>query len=205
MRHTLLAVPLLLLWAGVPRRAQGQNKEISVNYSYVVYNPAKSIADSRDLNGGGGSAGFNFGDYLTLKGEFEAYSTTTVTFHLQPTPNSAGGTFNTKADMFTYLFGPQVSIPASRKRFFFEGLFGGADTNAYANLFNAAGVTGLKASNNGFAMAMGGGMDFVVAKHIAIRPVQFDYFLTRYEWKPIGINNQSNFRYQAGIVFALGG
>jgi len=31
-----------------------------------------------------------------------------------------------------------------------------------------------------------------------------DYFLTRYEWKPIGINNQSNFRYQAGVVFAFG-
>ena len=204
MRYSLLVFLVLLSFAAVSQRLQGQSKEVSVNYSYVVYNPAKSIADNRDLNGGGGSVGFNFGDYLTLKGEFEAYKTTTLTFHLPSTPNSPAGTFESNADMFTYLFGPQINIPANRKRFFFEGLFGGADTNAYANLFKAAGVTGLKASNNGFAFAMGGGMDFVVTKHIAIRPVQFDYFLTRYEWKPIGINNQSNFRYQAGVVFGFG-
>jgi len=204
VRTLPLVLPVLLSLAGVSQPAQAQNKELTLNYSYVVYNPAKSIAGNRNLNGGGGSAGFNIGDYLTLKAEFEAYRTTTLTFHLPATANSPSGTFETKGDMFTYLFGPQINIPASKKRFFLEGLFGGADTNAYANLFKAAGVTGLKATNNGFAMAMGGGLDFVVAKHIAIRPVQFDYFLTRYEWKSIGINNQSNFRYQAGVVFAFG-
>lgn len=205
VKPKLLVMVALSLWACAPGRLHGQNKEVSANYSLIVYNPAKSIAESRNLNGGGGSIGYNLGDYLTLKAEFEATSSTTFTFHLQATPNSQSGTFNTKGDMFTYLAGPQINIPGNRRRFFAEALFGGAYTNAYANLFKAADVTGLKATNNGFAMAIGGGIDFVVAKHIAIRPIQFDYFLTRYEWKPLGINNQSNFRYQAGMVFAFGG
>jgi hypothetical protein len=38
---------------------------------------------------------------------------------------------------------------------------------------------------------------------MAIRPLQCDYFLTRYEWKPLGISNQSNFRYETGILHAF--
>ena len=42
-------------------------------------------------------------------------------------------------------------------------------------------------------MAVGGGLDIAIAEHVALRPIQFDYFMTRYEWKALGINNQSNF------------
>lgn len=195
---------LLVLSICVSKPVSAQSKEASVNYSLIVYNPAKSIAGDRDLNGGGGSFGLNYGQYFTLKGEFQGYTTTTLTYHLPPTQNSAGGTFSTQGNMFTYLFGPQFNFPMNRKRLFGEALLGGAYTNAYANLFKAASVTGLSAENNGFAMAFGGGFDFAVRKHIAVRPIQFDYFMTRYEWKSLGINNQSNFRYQAGVVFEFG-
>jgi hypothetical protein len=184
--------------------AFAQSKEVFLNYSLVVYNPAESLTGSRNLNGGGGSFAINYGEYFALKGEFEGYATTTLTFHLPPTENSAAGTFSTQGNMFTYLFGPQFNYVANRKRLFGEALFGGAYTNVYANLFKAADVMGLSANNNGFAMAFGGGLDFAVAKHVAVRPVQFDYFMTRYEWKSLGINNQSNFRYQAGVVLEFG-
>jgi outer membrane immunogenic protein len=184
--------------------APAQSKEASVNYSLIVYNPAKSLAGDRDLNGGGGSFGLTYGQILTLKGEFQGYATTTLTYHLPPTTNSPGGMFSTQGNMFTYLFGPQFNYVMTRKRLFGEALFGGAYTNAYANLFKAAEVTGLSANINGFAMAFGGGFDLGITKHVAVRPVQIDYFMTRYEWKSLGINNQSNFRYQAGLVFAFG-
>lgn len=190
--------------AGIAQSVHAQKAELSVNYGLVVYNPARSLAGNRNLNGGGGSVGFPLGDYFTLKGEFQGYATTTLTYHLPRTANSAGGTYKSQGNMFTYLFGPQVNFPMARKRFFGEALFGGANTNAYANLFKAASVTGLKASNNGFAMAIGGGLDLEISRRVGFRPAQFDYFLTRYEWKPLGINNQSNFRYQAGLVFLVG-
>ena len=98
-----------------------------------------------------------------------------------------------------------MNVPMNKKRIFGDALSGGgAYANAYANLFKAASVTGLSACNNGFAMAFGGGFDFAVLKHVGLRPGQFDYFMTRYEWKPLGFNNQSNFRYQAGVVFVFG-
>jgi hypothetical protein len=183
--------------------AHAQTYEATVNHSLMVYNPAKSLAGDRDLNGGGGSFTRNLGDYFALKAELQGYATTTLTYHVTATPGVVPrtGTFSTQAYMFTYLFGPQFNFAASRARIFGETLFGGAYTNAYAELFKAAGITSLSADNNGFAMAF----DVKIGGHTALRPAQFDYLLTRYEWKPIGINDQSNFRYQAGVVFAFGG
>jgi hypothetical protein len=189
----------LILLGSVASFAQAPKAEVSVDYSLLVYNPAKNLSGSRNLNGGGGSFVYNFGKYIGVKGEFQGYGSTTATFHL------TNGTFNTQANMFTYLFGPQVSIPTKRVRIFGETLFGGAYTNGYANLFKAAGLTSLGTDNNGFAMAFGGGVDIPAGRHIAFRVAEVDYLLTRYEWKSIGINNQSNFRYQAGVVFAFGG
>lgn len=186
--------------------AIAQGNEAALNYSLMVYNPAKNLAGSRNLNGGGGSIVHNFGEYFAVKGEFEGYGSTTLTYHVPATSGSIQLTnaFSTQANMFTYMFGPQVSTITSKGRIFGEALFGAAYTNAYVNLFKDAGVTGLSASNNGFAMAFGGGFDIPINQHLGLRPVQFDYLMTRYEWKPIGINNQSNFRYQAGIVLCWG-
>ena len=47
------------------------------------------------------------------------------------------------------------------------------------------------------------GIDVGVARHIAIRPLQAEYFLTT---APDGNNDeQNNFRYSAGVVLRLGG
>ena len=205
MKIRRLILAGLCVLAGVSQFAYAKSGETSANYSLVVYNPAKSLAGTRVLNGGGGSVGINMGDYITLKGEFEGYTTTTFTYHVKPIEGvTAGGTFESTGNLVSYLFGPQFNFPMTKKRIFGEALFGGANTGAYGNLFRAAGVTGLSAHNVGFAMAFGGGIDFRMSKHVGLRAAQIDYFLTRYEWKPIGINNQSNFRYQAGLLFAWG-
>jgi hypothetical protein len=96
-------------------------------------------------------------------------------------PAAASGTINTQANMFTYLFGPQFNLAIHKTRLFGETLFGAAYTNGYADFFKADGLTSLQPSNNGFAMAIGGGIDYQVAEYVALRPAQLDYFLTRYE------------------------
>jgi len=55
---------------------------------------------------------------------------------------------------------------------------------------------------NVFAMTAGGGVDFKISEHIAIRPVQAEYFLTTFT--DGGNNRQNNFRYSVGVVFRLG-
>jgi hypothetical protein len=58
-------------------------------------------------------------------------------------------------------------------------------------------------SETAFAMTAGGGIDVTVSRHLAVRPVQAEYFLTKF---PDGADNrQNNFRYSAGIVFRFGG
>ena len=86
-------------------------------------------------------------------------------------------------------------------------MFGGAHSNVNGNLVQACGVdctfnTSRSPSNNAFDFIIGGGIDIPVTHVIAIRPVELDYVLTRFGNSfTAGNNNQSNFRYQAGVVF----
>src|SRR5258708_1705087 len=87
-------------------------------------------------------------------------------------------------------------------------MFGGAHSNTYQNLFKAcqaACSTTTNPSNNAFDFIIGGGIDIPVGRHIAIRAAQFDYVLTRFgNGFTKGNQNQSNFRYNGGIVFRFG-
>lgn len=68
--------------------------------------------------------------------------------------------------------------------------------------FGGAHVGGGGASESGFAMTIGGGVDVKASPRVAIRLGQFDYVLTRFDG-PVSGNktSQHNFRYAAGVVF----
>jgi hypothetical protein len=206
MKKTILLISLAVTLAAVAVAQDAPKAEVSGNYSLLVYNPAKNLSGQRNLNGGGGAFVYNVGKYLGLKGEFQGYASTTATW-VVPAGNASlkPGTYSTQANMFTYLFGPQINFRMKKARVFGEGLFGGAYTNGYAQILNTAGIGNPSATNNGFAMAMGGGIDINVSKRVAFRVAEVDYFLTRFQLPVLGTNNQSNFRYNAGIVFNLGG
>jgi len=91
------------------------------------------------------------------------------------------------AKVYTYTFGPTLRVPMDKATPFVHALFGGGHATA--------GVEGASVSSNGFAYAIGGGLDLNATKNVAIRIGQFDYFGTRFESE-----NQKNFRYSAGIV-----
>jgi hypothetical protein len=53
-----------------------------------------------------------------------------------------------------------------------------------------------------FDFLVGGGIDIPVTEKITLRPTQFECLLTRFGNDfTKGNNNQSNFRYQAGVQF----
>jgi hypothetical protein len=78
--------------------------------------------------------------------------------------------------------------------------------------------TRLTASNNGFAMLAGGGLDIKINKHVYFRPLEADYYLTRASHLendlaniannvPVvtgNASNRNNFRYAAGVNFIFG-
>ncbi len=97
--------------------------------------------------------------------------------------SAGGGIFNPANRQDNFLFGPQVAAPM-RISPFVHVLFGVAH----------AAVGGL--STNSFAYAIGGGVDYKVAPHIAVRFAQVDFYMTHY-----GAGSQNEVRISTGIVF----
>jgi outer membrane immunogenic protein len=96
--------------------------------------------------------------------------------------------------VFTYLFGPRVNVRRGRVTPFTQALFGGVRTTD--------GIAQSTGAENNFAMTAGGGIDFKVSRHVSVRPIQVEYFMTKI---PDGLNNrQNNLRVGAGVVLRLG-
>jgi hypothetical protein len=196
MKKALL-IGFVLLFGSAAFAQSDTKMEVSANYSYMRFNPQNSnIISSFSLNGGGGAFSYFFTDMIGIKAEFEGYGSTTRTL-------VATGT-NVQANLFTYNVGPVIKYRQGKFQPFGEVLFGGAHSNAYVNLCNASGGCIGSPSNNAFDFIIGGGLDIPVTKSISIRPAEVDFVLTRFGNNFTGgNNNQSNFRYQAGVVFSF--
>ena len=187
--------------------AQENSKlEASVDFSYMHFVPQNNhIVQPFNLWGGGGSLVYYFGR-LGIKADLQGYATTTQRFAF-----GSGSSFcptvctgNAQANLFTYAFGPQYKFHVGRIEPFVEALGGGAHSNLFGNaLRNCTGCTiiGRSPSNNAALFIVGGGIDINLTSHITVRPGEVDYVLTRFGSAfTQGNNNQSNIRYQAGIV-----
>lgn len=169
----------------VAAQAQDERKTVDVfaGYSYVRAKPSTSGADSFSLNGGSASVAYNFNHWLSGVADFGGYHNTNIL------GSGVDGTLS------TYLFGPRVSYHHfHRVTPFGEVLFGVAHTGA--NLL------GTPNNQNAFAMTVGGGVDYRLSSHFALRPVKVDYLLTRFdEFTNSNPVNQNNLRVSTGIVF----
>jgi hypothetical protein len=218
LKYTIL-VGVALLTKTAFSQEEPSKVDLYGAYSFLRFNPALPKLQGRNFNGGGGGATFFLGKYFGVKGELMAYETATwtatfpsrlvVTPHVV-TPHGTtaivpAGTYSTRADMFTYLFGPVVRIPMKKATVFGETLFGGSNTNGYGNLERAidagGGTLSVSGNQHPFSMAVGGGLDINVSENVAIRVAELDYFLTRYTNPITSTNNQNNFRYLIGIVY----
>ena len=207
----------VLLFGTMAFAQENPKVEVSVDYSYIHANPQNNdIIKPFSLNGGGGAAAFYFSKHIGIEAEFQGYGSFTHSLVIPAGSAACPGATNclvtAQGNLFTYNVGPIVKFRSKHFEPFVEALFGGAHSNLYGNLITACGgATGCVAaskspSNNAFDFIIGGGFDIPVSKSFAIRPVQFDYVLTRFgNGFSGGNNNQSNFRYQAGIVFRFGG
>jgi hypothetical protein len=186
--RTSFAVVLLLTLAAIALPANAQNEtsklEVYGGYDYVRFNINANIAGvapsaSYNANGGGSQLEYNTNNWLGLVGDLDGYYV------------AKGST--ALAGAFSYLFGPRFNLRRSKVTPFAQVLFGGL--TATSGIGNS-GVT------SAFAMTAGGGLDCKLSKLISIRPVQAEYYLTKF---PDGLNNrQNNFRFSSGVVFRFG-
>jgi len=124
-------------------------------------NPGTSGVDGSNLNGGSASIAYNATSWLSDIADFGGYH--------------SGNILGTGVDgtLATYLFGPRVSYRRhSHFTPFGQVLFG------VAHIGGGDGLV-FSTSNNSFAMALGG-VDVNVSHRFAIRPMQVDYLLTRF-------------------------
>jgi hypothetical protein len=183
----LIAAVALLAALGIPLAAKGQNEapklEAYGGYDYVRFNvntdiPGATPSASYNANGGGGQLEYNANKWLGVVADLDGYVVT------QGRP---------LAGVFSYMFGPRVNLRRGKITPFAQVLFGGVAATS------GIGQPGIV---NAFATTVGGGLDFKVSRLISIRPLQAEYFLTKFS---DGLNNrQNNFRFGAGIVFRLG-
>ncbi len=179
--------------------------EIPLGFSMINVHPNLDPITSFNVFGGGGQVDFNFGNYFGIKADFMGY---TQGSGLRNQLEKHGFVGAANGNVFTYMFGPQVKKHTGVFQPFGEALFGAAHTNAYATILTDEGkILSGSGDNNGFAMALGGGIDLQVARHFAIRPVEVDYLLTRFTANHVSgyTANQNNFRYFGGLEFLLGG
>ena len=132
------------------------------------------------------------------------------------------GGYNVDTTVADWVAGPRVRFGHGKFMPYFQALFGGAygTTSTQVSLLPNGGailppsvvlpvnlpVTArLHASDTAFAMLVGGGVDIKFSRHVALRPIEFDYYLTRFSNPQLGDTNQNNWRYSAGVNFFIGG
>jgi hypothetical protein len=213
MKKSVVLIAGLLVCAFVLSATDEPKFETFLGYNYVRFNPGSNnnIVPSFNANGGSGQFVWNFNHWIGAAFEAGAVTNTSL----------LGGALDTTT--VHYVAGPRFSWHKhSRWMPYGEALFGGGQSFASAQIsaIQVGGpiVTPLAAlppgtpisarvqldSSSHFAMLVGGGLDIKLDKHIAFRPLGFDYYLTRLPNYFGDTSNKNNWRYMAGVNFLFG-
>ena len=136
--------------------------DIFAGYSYVRENPSTSGVNSFSLNGGSASFAYNATPWLSGVADFGGLSQRQYPEHRHRAERSRR--------ISSGLAFPIVA--SGRVTPFGEVLFGVAHAGAS--------VAGTSGTDNAFAMTLGGGVDYKLTDHFAIRPMKVDYLMTRF-------------------------
>jgi outer membrane protein OmpA-like peptidoglycan-associated protein len=179
--------------------------ELFLGYSYLHAVPGLAAGNRLVwLNGGSSSIAYNFNRYLGIVADFGAMTNSQLRF--QGAYTSTVDVNNANVNVLTYLFGPRLSFRKyNRITPFAQILFGGVHANE-VTLTPCSFSCTLLPSESAFAMTAGGGLDIRVHRHIAIRVIQAEYLMTRFQDYTTGKTaTQNDMRLSSGIVFRFGG
>lgn len=189
-----LALSAMLLLGSSVMAQSPDRVEIFGGYSYT--RPDFSLVSPNDANGWNASVDLKARRWIGFVADVSG-------FYPRYTYGQGG---SVSGETYTFLFGPQASIPLGRFTPFARFLVGFSHVTPQ-NFSGFSGVGGsVFQSNNALSTAAGGGLDYSVAKHIAIRG-QVDWLYARFT--PIGggdpgvnyVQNRSVARISTGVVF----
>jgi hypothetical protein len=166
-----LAVLLLVVLSGavVASAQEAPKGDFSLGYSYL----REGFSDGVNAHGGGISGAGYVNNWFGIAGDFGVYRV------------SQNGI---TATTFTYLGGPRLSINR-----------GGSVSPFVQALVGGDRISLEGGSAHGFAWSTGGGVDFALSRHVALRP-QLDYIGLRF-----ANTTTHTARASISIVFRFGG
>ena len=167
-----------------PGRCQQSQFDLGANYSFLRADPA---GGGESFNSSGGSVSFAWRakPWLDAAADFSAY-------HFGGQPPGVSGR------LLTYAIGPRVRFPHEWRRWtpFGQVLAGGARVSGT--------LSGQSAGENGFALMLGGGADFRLNARLAIRVLDVEYLMTRFDRVTNTPGVQNDLRISAGVVLRFG-
>jgi opacity protein-like surface antigen len=150
-----------------------------------------------ELFGGYSWAGGNFhGWNASVTGNVNEWFGVTADFSGHYGGERAGA-FEERQRAHSFLFGPRFALRSNKKlKPFVYALFGGVN---FSVTLNASGRRLGSASDTGFNMALGGGLDIKISERLAVRAFQLDYFRPR-----LFDESHNRGRLAFGLVLRLG-
>jgi opacity protein-like surface antigen len=157
------------------------------------------------LNGGSASVAFNFNRYLGLVGDFGGYDANKLV--LSGIGTNQSFEVNASGTAYTYTFGPRLSFRNDSRFTPFVQILGGGVHASEVTVDGCAGSTCTPLpTQNAFALLAGGGLDIRLTEHLALRAIQAEYMMTRFNNVPAGGSSEQNdLRLSSGLVFRFGG
>ena len=190
MQKLFLIAALALALPVIAQAQESPRTEILAGYSYLRLDDNDIDGLDRDLNGFTLSGNYNFKKSLGLKADVSGHFGDALT-NILP---------RTDFRQYMFLFGPQFTLRNSGRFTPFAHVMAGF---AYAQSKNDS--LGLDISDTGFAFAAGGGVDIkALSSRLAIRLVQADYVMTRFDDGIGGTTTSHNLRTSTGIVLRIG-
>ena len=226
MKRSILLFSAAVLTASIAAATDYPAAEAFLGYNLVRFFPdtpnltgINGFGDF-NLNGGNAQLAFNFRPGIGLVLDVGAV-------HAGSLFSVANDTLNRGVDhtLVNFVLGPRYTFGRhTRWMPYVQALFGGARGTSSTSITLLQGGAiwpppglivppgtlqpvdaTLRAERTGFAMLIGGGLDIKVSKHIALRPVEADYYLTRLPSFVTGNDtNKNHFRYAAGVNFLFG-
>ena len=152
----------------LPTLAQSDSDKVELfgGYSYMWFNNARSFTRADQFGGPEFSAQYKFTNWIGAVADFGV----------------GVGNLGIPPTVSTFLFGPQISLPAR--------------ISPFAHVLAGAAYFSGGATDTVFSTAVGGGLDWKIGQHFSWRIVQGDYLMTRFF-----STTQHNARAMTGIVF----
>jgi hypothetical protein len=144
--------------------------------------------DAFNSHGGAGEFAYNVSPWLGLVAEGGSYRFKRTDLIVPA---------QTRAEFYSFLFGPRLNLRRDRFIPFAEVLVGAVS--------GGRSLTGNPGSDMAFGLAAGGGVDVVLWKNVAWRFAQLDYLMSNFSGPNLGPDSRQNsFRAATGLVIRWG-